>query len=69
MTNAYKLINLLFVRPVLTIKQVQDFLDVSVSASVVLVNNFLKLKILREITGKKRNRIFVFDEYLKILER
>jgi hypothetical protein len=29
---------------------------------------FVKLGILREITGKKRNRVFVADEVLRLLE-
>lgn len=34
-----------------------------------LINDFYNLEILREQTGYRRNRIFVFADYLKLFER
>jgi len=31
-----------------------------------LIADFMKLEILEEVTGYKRNRIFVFEEYVKL---
>ena len=33
------------------------------------VKNLEKLRILREITGKQRDRVYVYDPYMKILEK
>jgi Fic family protein len=40
--------------------------NVSVSTISRLLNDFVKLQILEEQTGYKRNRIFAFEAYLKI---
>jgi len=33
------------------------------------VKNLEKLRILREITGKQRDRVYVYDPYMKILDK
>ena len=34
---------------------------------MILARDFMRLGILKETTGYKRNRIFVFDDYLQTL--
>jgi ribosomal protein S25 len=41
-------------------------LDVDISTAQRLLKDFEKLNILKEKTGFKRNRIFVFEEYLRL---
>lgn len=58
--------NSLFSKPVVTIKDVQASTGLSTKAANDLVKAFIGLKILREITGYQRNRIFIFDEYVRM---
>lgn len=41
-------------------------LKINISTALRLVDDFVKLKILVEITGQKRNRIFAFEPYIKL---
>ena len=67
--NAQRLLELLFVRPVVSAGLVCGKLNVSPKTSNELLRDFVRLKILREATGYKRNRLFEFTEYLRILKR
>ena len=58
--------HLLFEKPVVTIKEVQAMTGLSPKAGNDLVKVFVEQKILVEITGYQRNRVFVFDEYIKM---
>jgi len=56
----------LFKKPVVTIKGVQAMTGLSPKAANDLVNAFVEQKILVETTGYQRNRVFVFDEYMRM---
>ncbi len=56
----------LFKKPVVTIKDVQAMTGLSPKAANDLVRAFVEKKILVETTGYQRNRVFVFDEYVKM---
>ncbi|HRU02248.1 MAG TPA: Fic family protein [Victivallales bacterium] len=56
----------LFRKPVVTVKDVEALTSLSPRAANNLVQTFVENKILVEITGHQRNRIFVFDEYVKM---
>lgn len=64
--NILHLINYLFFQPRVTIKDVQNELKISAPAANKLVAKFVELGILKEVSGFKRNRYFVFEDYLKI---
>jgi len=61
-----ELLNELFKKPVITIKEAQAITGLSPKAANDLITVFVEQKILVETTGKQRNRIFVFEEYLKM---
>jgi hypothetical protein len=44
-------------------------LEISKPTANAIVKAFINLKILREQTGFKRNRIFVFEEYLDLFKK
>lgn len=56
----------LFSKPVVTVKDVQILTGLSPKASNDLVQLFVTEGILKEITGYQRNRVFVFDEYVRL---
>lgn len=67
--NALKLLDFIFERPVVTSNLVADNIGLSPKASNDLLRDFVSLNILKEVTGYKRNRQFVFVNYLKILKK
>jgi len=67
--TAQMLLGFLFSSPVVSVKSVEKFLGFSPRAANAIVKDFESLGILKEITGYKRNRLFTFNDYLKILEK
>ena len=67
--NAKSLLTYLYSKPVVTVLDVMANLDVTKQTANALIKNFHNLGILKEQTGYKRNRIFVFEEYLRLFER
>ncbi len=63
------LLEYLYSQPVINIKQVAKKLEISNPSANTLVTHFQKEGILKEITKFKRNRLFVFDEYLKLFDQ
>ncbi len=59
----------LYKKPVITALDVEEDLEVSRPTANAIIKNFQVLNILKEQTGFKRNRIFVFEEYLRLFER
>ena len=64
--QAKKLMNLLYSKPAVKAKEVAEFLEVSIPTATRLIKNFIRLDILREITGYKKNRIYIFAQYMDI---
>ncbi len=65
--HALRLLEFLYNRPIVTINQVRDELEVSHPTASTLVGKFVELSILADKSGKLRNRPFVYAPYLKIL--
>jgi Fic family protein len=65
-TNAVLLLNYLFKQPVATITQISEGLNLTNKTAGFLIRTFEEAKMVKEITGAARDRIFVFDAYLKI---
>lgn len=59
----YVLLNELFKKLLVTIKDVESITELSPKAAADLVEEFENQKILEEITGYQRNRIYIFREY------
>ncbi len=62
--RAQQLLQHLYKTPKLTAADVGSLLDVTPATANGFIQDFVKLGILRETTGGKRNRIFPFNEYL-----
>jgi len=56
----------LFRKPVVTIRDVQTMTGLSPKAANALVKVFVEQKILVETTGYQRDRVFLFDEYVRM---
>ena len=64
-----ELLKYLYSQPILNTKQVAERLQITHPSASTLVKQFEKIGIFKEITGFKRNRLFVFSEYLKLFEK
>jgi hypothetical protein len=67
MDNAYKLMDLLYKNPIVTINDVSECIDKGFITATTLIKDFQRLGILEEITGNKRKQEFAFSEYLTAL--
>lgn len=65
--KGHQLLDHLYHNPVISAKEIQEGLSFSPQVSHSLLQSFMELNILTEVTGQKRNRLFVFDEYFSIL--
>lgn len=64
--NALKLIDALFERPMVNVKQTSEILGVSNVTANSLVAKLEKVGLLKEVTTWGRNRVFRFDAYLAL---
>jgi len=60
------LMKFLYRKPVVTAPEISESLSISTKSVYRLIHDLEKMGILKEKTGKRRNKIFVFDEYLKL---
>jgi len=64
--KAKELLELLYMKPIVTSKEVTQFLDITLKTALSLIDDFLKLGILEETTGQQRDRIFTFSNYIEL---
>jgi Fic family protein len=65
--NLARLVELVFVRPVISIANVEEWLGVTYSAASRLVAQMIDAGILFEVTGRRRDRRFAAREILEII--
>jgi len=64
--TAKAFLNYLYSKPITDADDVAKALSINISTTMRLINDFIKLNILVETTGYKRNRIFAFDDYINL---
>jgi Fic family protein len=62
-------LNLLFSKPIITSENLIKELKVNKETANQIIKKFEKLKILKEISGKKRYKKYIFSEYINIIKR
>jgi Fic family protein len=67
--NAQALMRSLYKNPVTTVKTVTDLIQAQTNTASALIEDFVKLGILKEFTGQKRNRLFIFENYVRLFKR
>lgn len=63
---AKNLLQNLYSQPITDMQSIATALNVSIPTVSRLLNDFIRLGILVELTGFKRNRVFVFEQYVKL---
>ena len=66
--NAQLIINHLFRKPVINAQLAKHLTGLSLPSVYKLLKEMEELKILEEITGGKRGKLYVFDEYIKLFK-
>ena len=66
--NADKLITHLYQNPIISVAAAADVLNITPQSANTLVGELERLGILKEITGFERNRLFRFEDYVKLFE-
>ena len=64
---AISALNTFRARPLLTINEVCKRSGLTFPSASKAIDNLIKLGIIEEITGRQRNRIFVYKQYLSIM--
>jgi Fic family protein len=64
-----KMVDLLIERPVVSIALVSKYFSVTYVTARDIVANFVKDEILKEVTGRKRYRIYMAEEVLKVINK
>ncbi len=64
--NALKVLEYLYSHPIVDVKTVEEIINASFTAANELVQRFVKIGILHEITGRTRNRMFKYSDYINI---
>lgn len=67
--NAQALMKMLYQNPLIDIKTIAHVFELQINTATALVNDFIKYGVLSELTGKQRNRIFWFKEYVLIFNQ
>ncbi len=67
--NAQRLMKTLYQQPTIDIKAITQLLSVETNTATYLINDLVNYGVLEEMTGKRRNRVFLFKEYLMIFRR
>ena len=64
--NGEKLLHELFKNPITNAQQIKNKIEVSLPTANTLIKDMQQLGIINELTGYKRNRVFIFSEYVNI---
>lgn len=64
--DAYKVIEELYQKPVVNANNVRKIIDKSISTAYKLIDELEKRNILKEMTGNERDRIYIFEPYIKL---
>jgi Fic family protein len=63
------LLDRLFNEPMTNVRDVAQLLDVSYPAANTLIAEFLRVGLLQELTGQRRNRRFIYEPYVALLRK
>lgn len=67
--NAQQLMRYLYGQPVADVKAVTALLDTTTNTAASLINDMVEHGVLVEMTGQRRNRLFLFHDYLDLFRK
>ena len=66
--NAKIVLDYLYNKPLINAEKVSEVIGVSMPSSYKLISDLEKIRVLKEITGGQRSRMYVFEDYLNIFK-
>lgn len=66
--NAINLLETLYFKPIVSVENVQEIIELSYPNANQLVKDLCDLELLEEITGQKRNRVFAYQPFLDVFK-
>ena len=66
--NAKKVLDYLYNKPLINAEKVSNVTGISMPSSYKLISELEKIRVLKEITGGQRSRMYVFENYLNIFK-
>ena len=67
--NAHALMRHLYARPVVDVNMAADIIGTTTNTASALITDMVSHGVLAEVTGQRRNRLFVFSEYIGLFRR
>ena len=67
--SGLKLLDYLFEKPVVNIREAERFMGVSYVTAASVIGNLEQAGLLKEITGQKRNKIFRYEPYIDLFNK
>lgn len=67
--NAQTLVHRLYGRPIIDVKAAAMELKTTTNTATSLIEDLVSYGMLREITGQRRNRLFIFSDYVDLFNR
>ena len=67
--DAKKVIDYLYTQPIIHVSKVASIIQKSNVTAYTLINTLVSLEIVKEITGAKRDKVYVFNEYLTLFNK
>ena len=67
--NARQALNLLYRKPIVSASDLEQGLGISHPTANALLRDFIRLGLLREVTGAARHRLYVFETYLDLFAK
>lgn len=64
--NAHDLMRHLYAQPVIDVKWATDKVGMSTNTAASLIADMVSFGVLVEVTGQRRNRLFIFKDYLNL---
>lgn len=66
--NAQKVMNYMLQRPIIDAQKTAEICEISPASAYKLISDIEKLEIIKEITGAKRGKTYVYEEYLELFK-
>lgn len=64
--NGYRVLESLYERPIVSVKDIRELIGTTYPAANEMVSRLVDCGLLREITGRARNRKFMYDKYVEL---
>ena len=66
--NARKIVDFLYNQPIIDVSKVSELIEKSNVTAYKLLDDLERLKILKEISGAQRNRLYIFNDYVDLFK-